>query len=98
MSISALDRPAPLALSVSFSDDQLSVTLNDGRTISAPLAWYPRLLKATAGELQDWRLLGDGAGIRWNQLDEDISVESLIAGRPSAETAESLTRWLASRA
>ncbi len=69
----------------------------DQRTIAAPLAWFPRLLHSTGEERLHTRLIGQGEGIHWPDLDEDISVEALLAGRPSAESAASLKRWLASR-
>jgi hypothetical protein len=96
MTISTLD--APRAAKVNVNEDALFVELNDGRTISAPLAWFPRLLHGTPAERANWRLIGQGEGIHWPALDEDISVEGLIAGLPSAENAQSLARWLASRA
>jgi len=85
------------AQSVSVSDDALVVDLADGRTITAPLAWFPRLAHGTAGERANWRLIAGGEGIHWPELDEDISVESLLAGRRSGETQESLRRWLERR-
>ena len=85
------------ATSVRVSDDALIVDLSDGRTVSAPLAWYPRLLHGTATERDDHELIGDGLGIHWPQLDEDISVEGILAGRPSFESRESFERWLASQ-
>jgi hypothetical protein len=87
----------PLATTVTVTDDTLTVDLSDGRTVSAPLAWYPRLVHATADELRKWQLIARGEGIHWPDVDEDISVASLIAGRPSGETAASLQRWLAGR-
>src|ERR1700680_3671302 len=78
-------------------DDALTVDLSDGRTIAVPLAWFPRLLHGTAAERANWRLIGAGEGIHWPDLDEDIRIASLLAGRRSSETAESLRRWLASR-
>lgn len=75
----------------------LAVDLHDGRTIIVPVAWYPRLLHGTDSERAAWELIGDGEGIRWPALDEDISVEGLLAGRPSRETAASLARWLEGR-
>ena len=69
----------------------------DGRTISVPLAWYPRLLYGTPEERQNWRLIGRGVGIHWPDLDEDLSVEGLILGRPSNESPQSLQRWLQQR-
>ena len=85
------------AIRVAVTEDTLAVDLTDGRTISAPLEWYPRLLHGTAAEWQDWRLIGDGEGIHWEQLDEDISIEGLLAGRASGESEKSLGRWLKNR-
>jgi hypothetical protein len=85
------------AESVSFSEDSLTVRLDDGRTLSAPLAWYPRLLNGTRAERENYELIGDGEGIHWPDLDEDISVEGLLAGRRSTESAASLAKWLEKR-
>jgi len=85
------------ATSVRVSDDSLVVDLIDGRTVSAPLAWYPRLLHGTVPERKDCLLIGDGLGIHWPQLDEDISVDGILAGRKSYESKESFDQWLASR-
>lgn len=82
------------AQSVAVTDDTLTVDLADGRTISLPLAWYPRLAHATRQERDNWRLIGQGQGIHWPDLDEDLSVESLLAGRKSAESPQSFARWL----
>jgi hypothetical protein len=79
---------------VNSDDATLTVTLADGRTIATPLEWYPRLAYGTPSERADWRLIGDGEGIRWPQLDEDISVEGLVAGRKSGESARSLKDWM----
>ena len=81
------------AESVSFSEDALTVRLDDGRSLSVPLAWYPRLLHGTQAERINYELIGEGEGIHWPELDEDISVEGLLAGRRSAESAASLARW-----
>lgn len=97
MSFSAGESRAPAAVGLSLTDDTLSVELSDGRTLIVPLAWFPRLLHATAKERLDWRLIGSGEGIHWSAIEEDISVESLIAGRPSAESAKSLGDWLSRR-
>ena len=78
---------------VTITDDALAVELSDGRSISAPLAWYPRLLHGTPEERSRWRLIGGGSGIHWPALDEDISVENLLAGRASGESQRSLKRW-----
>jgi hypothetical protein len=85
------------ATSVRVSGDALIVDLSDGRTVSAPLAWYPRLLHGTTAEREAHQFIGDGAGIHWPQLDEDISVEGILAGRRSHESRESFDQWLASR-
>jgi hypothetical protein len=85
------------ATSVRLSNDALIVDLSDGRTVSAPLAWYPRLPNGTPVERDDHQLIGEGLGIHWPQLDEDISVEGILAGRRSHESKESFEHWLASR-
>jgi len=79
---------------VSVTEDALVVELVDGRTITVPLAWYPRLAHGSPNERADWRFIGEGEGIHWPQLDEDISIEGLLAGRRSGETQASLRRWL----
>jgi hypothetical protein len=79
------------------TDEVLVVDLADGRTITVPLAWFPRLAHGTATEQANWRLIAGGQRIHWPELDEDISVESLLAGRRSGETQESLDRWLQRR-
>jgi len=84
-------------LAADVTEDALTVDLADGRTISAPLAWYPRLLHGTPGERTNWRLIGAGEGIHWPDLDEDISVENLVLGRPSGESQSSFQRWLEGR-
>jgi hypothetical protein len=97
MSISAAEIGVPTAETVRVSDDTLSVALSDGRTISVPLAWFPRLSHATRRERSRWRLVGRGEGIHWEDLDEDISVENLLAGRPSGESQASFKKWLKGR-
>ncbi len=87
-----------LAASVSVTDDTLVVQLQDGCTITAPLAWYPRLAEGTPAERAHWRLIGIGEGIHWPDLDEDLNVDGLLAGRRSRESADSLARWRAARA
>jgi hypothetical protein len=79
------------------SADTLTVELSDGRAISVPVAWYPRLSHATFEERNHWRLIGGGRGIHWPDLDEDISVKNLFAGKPSGESQTSLKRWLEQR-
>lgn len=83
--------------SVTFSVDSMTAHLDDGRALSVPLAWYPRLLHGTLQEREQFELIGDGDGIHWPRLDEDISVEGLLAGKRSAETDASLSRWLEKR-
>ncbi|MBW1699124.1 MAG: DUF2442 domain-containing protein [Deltaproteobacteria bacterium] len=97
MSISAIEISVPHALNVSVTDDTLSVELSDGRTISVPVEWYPRLVHGSDDERNNWRLIGRGEGIHWPDLDEDISVEGLLAGKPSGESQESFKKWLESR-
>src|SRR5437764_14661565 len=97
MSFSTDETREARALRVEVSADTLSVELADGRTIAAPLDWYPRLAHATAEERTSWRLLGGGRGIHWPGVDEDISVANLLAGQPSAESQSSFKKWLAGR-
>lgn len=85
------------AQNVIIADDSLSVELNDGRSISVPLAWYPRLSHGTSEERSSWRLIGSGEGIHWPRLDEDISIENLLMGKRSGESQESFNRWLKKR-
>jgi hypothetical protein len=97
MSTSGIEIQEVAGQRVALGDDTLVVHLEDGRTITVPLAWFPRLLHGTEAERSNFRLIGGGAGIHWPDLDEDISVLSLLAGRRSGETQESLRRWLAGR-
>ena len=71
-------RPVADAVDVTFTKDSLVVTLADGRCVSAPLEWFPRLLRASARQRRNWRLIGTGVGIHWEDVDEDISVRSLL--------------------
>ncbi len=87
----------PMAVNVSVSEDALSVGLRDGRSISVPVAWYPRLAHGSAKERNNWSLIGPGVGIHWEELDEDISTLGLIEGKPSNEGQESFRQWLATR-
>ena len=97
MTTSAFDIAPARSSGISVSDAEITASLCDGASISVPLARYPRLLYATPAERRDWRLLDGGRGIRWDALDEDISIAWLLAGRHSGESASSLARWLASR-
>src|SRR5437016_307188 len=98
MSSSVVETREAVATQVEVSEDTVSVELDDGRTIAAPVAWYPRLAHGSAEERASWRLVGGGRGIHWPALDEDISVANLLAGQPSAESQSSFKQWLASRA
>ena len=98
MPTSTSDLAGARAVEVNVSADELTVQLEDGRTLTVPLAWYPRLLHGTRRERARWRLIGRGVGIHWPALYEDISVEGLLAGRRSGETQQSLKRWFESRA
>jgi fructose-1-phosphate kinase PfkB-like protein len=82
---------------LAITDDALTVDLSDGRTLSVPLAWYPRLQHGSTEERNDYRFIAGGNGIHWNQLDEDISVKNLILGQPSGESQKSFQRWLNNR-
>jgi hypothetical protein len=82
---------------VAVTEDTLIVTLVDGRSISVPVTWYPRLAHGTVSERSNWRLIGGGQGIHWPALDEDIAIEDLLAGRRSSESPASLDRWLDGR-
>jgi hypothetical protein len=79
------------------SDDSLTISLSDGRSVSVPLNWYPRLLHGTPEERSNWRLIGNNEGVHWPDLDEDISVGNLLMGQRSGESQESFKRWLEKR-
>ena len=83
MSISGRELRIPEVLDVAVSEETLRVELSDGRTLSVPTGWYPRLAYATEGERADWRVIDAGHGIHWPELDEDVSLEGLLAGRTS---------------
>ena len=97
MNTSAIEISVPVAESVTVTEDTLTVELSDGRSLSVPLAWFPRLIHATPAERKNWRLIGRGHGIHWNRLDEDISIEGLLAGKPSGESQASFKKWLSAR-
>ena len=84
---------SPTAVGVEVSDEELTVSLADGRVVRVPLSWYPRLSNALPGHRASWELLGGGYGIHWPELDEDISVENVLLGQPSGEGARSFARW-----
>lgn len=87
----------PLASDVVVDAQKLIVNLEDGRTLSIPLDWYPRLQYGSSEERQNYQLLGGGYAIEWPDLDEHIGIEGLIAGRRSTESAKSIQRWLTAR-
>lgn len=97
MGISEVEIKIPGVETVRVAEDILSVDLSDGRTLSVPLAWFPRLVHATPAERNNWRLIGKGHGIHWKDIDEDISVEGLLAGNPSGESHASFKKWLNQR-
>ena len=97
MRTSTVEIQIPDAENVTVTEDTLSVDLSDGRILEVPLAWFPRLLHASREERNHWKLIGKGQGIHWEDIDEDISVEGLLAGRPSGESQKSFERWLSER-
>ena len=97
MTTSSLATEIPLAADVKVTSEALVVVLQDARVVSVPLGWYPRLAEGTPAERRQWELIGPGIGIHWPALDEDISIEALLRGLGSNESASSLQRWRASR-
>ncbi len=87
----------PEAAALTITAGAFIVELTDGRSLSVPWTWYPRLLHGTEAERQNWRLIGDGYAVEWPDLDEHIGIEGLVAGRRSGESEASLQRWLARR-
>jgi len=97
MTTLAIKLDLPYALNVMVTEDTLNVDLSDGRTISVPLTWFPRLVHASREQRDNWRLIGRGHGIHWDDIDEDVSVEGIITGRPSGESQSSFKKWLEER-
>ena len=97
MSISVVEMRMPEVSGVAVTEETLRVELSDGRTLSAPIGWYPRLAHGTDEERTNWTIMDEGHGIHWRDLDEDVSLEGLLAGRGSRESQASLRRWLAVR-
>ena len=93
----AIETQEPRAQDIAISEDSLSVDLTDGRTIIVPLIWYPRLWYGTEEERSNFEILSDGTLIHWPDLDEDLSVSGILAGRRSGESQKSLKRWLEER-
>jgi hypothetical protein len=97
MSTLALEIQEARAQEVRVGEDALVIELVDGRTISVPLAWYPRLWYGSGEERARFEIIGDGRYIHWPDLDEDLTISGILAGRRSGESAESLKKWLARR-
>ena len=97
MSTLKVEQTEAKAQHVMVTADTLTVDLTDGRTISVPLAWFPRLQHGSVAERNNWRFIARGEGIHWIDLDEDISVEGLLHGQRSRESNASLQRWLQCR-
>ena len=97
MSISAVEMQMPDAIGVDVAGNVLRVELSDGRAISVPVDWYPRLAHATEKERANWRIIGRGQGIHWEDIDEDVSVRDLLLGKRSEESQSSLMKWLNGR-
>jgi len=84
----------PRAVRVTVTDDTLSVDMEDGRTVSVPIGWYPRLAHGTPKERANFQISGAGFGLHWPDLDEDIGIEGLLLGKRSTESPESFEKWL----
>lgn len=87
----------PKAVDVEITDDTLTVDLEDGRTISVPIGWFPRLAYGSSKERANFHISGAGRGIHWPELDEDIGIEGLLLGKKSNESAKSFKKWLSHR-
>jgi len=87
----------PRVTGVSVTDDTLSVDLEDGRTVSVPIGWYPRLAHGTSAECANVKIAGSGFGLHWPHLDEDIGIEGILLGKRSNESAKSFEKWLKAR-
>ena len=97
MNTLTLEPPSVCIQDINVTSSTLTIDLSDGRSISAPLVWYPRLLNASTKERNHWELIGEGDGVHWPDLDEDLSMEGIIQGRPSYESQKSFKRWLSER-
>ena len=94
MTTSTVEMEVSGAMTIKVTETTLTAVLLDGRAISVPLAWYPRLVHATMEERNNWELHADNQHIHWPDLDEDLSIEGLLAGRRSGESPKSFSRWL----
>lgn len=97
MRISMAEAQIPTIENVKVTGNTIRADLSDGRTIVVPIAWFPRLAHGTPRERGNWRLVGKGFGIHWEDLDEDISVENLLLGKASGESQSSFRKWMESR-
>jgi len=97
MNSSAIEAGPAQAKDVVITDESVVLDLTDGRSLCVPVSWYPRLAHGSAVERANWNLIGDGEGIHWPDLDEDVRVEDLLQGRPSNESESSIRRWLETR-
>lgn len=97
MSTSVPEAHVAAVMAVEVSEEALSLELSDGRTLAVPTGWYPRLAHATDEERGNWKVIDGGHGIHWPDLDEDVSLEGLLAGRASGESQRSLSSWLERR-
>jgi hypothetical protein len=97
MRISMAEAQIPTVENVKVTGNTIRADLSDGRTIVVPIAWFPRLAHGTPRERGNWRLVGKGFGIHWEDLDEDISVENLLLGKASGESQSSFRKWMESR-
>jgi hypothetical protein len=87
----------PRVINMSITDDTLSIDLEDGRSVSVPIGWYPRLAHGTSAERANVQIAGSGLGLHWPDLDEDIGVEGILLGKRSSESAKSFQKWLEGR-
>ena len=97
MRISTAEAQVPTIENVKVTGNTIRAELSDGRMILVPIAWFPRLAHGTPKERNNWRLIGKGFGIHWEDLDEDISVENLLLGKASGESQSSFRKWMESR-
>ena len=97
MITSTLKEREALAQRIRITANELCIELVDCRTVSVPVQWYPRLAHGSTAERQNWQIIGRGGGVHWPDLDEDIAIEDLLAGRPSGESQPSFQRWLHTR-
>ena len=97
MNTSRVSIPIVPIKNVNIADESLTVDLADGRIITVPIAWYPRLSHGKPEERNNWRLIGNGEGIHWPDLDEDISVDNIVLGQSTGESQKSFAKWLKQR-